>query len=146
MESNSLTKLGSSLPVPLVQELAKEINTSSENSIPQRYIRPDQDPPFTPHNSNFSPQVIPVLDMTNLLSSQKPVAESELEKLHIASKHWGFFQVHIISFLKNFKKNIQIYEKKTKSVVPFVTLLIYFLSYIFNYYKSWRVLISSVYM
>ncbi|GMN43401.1 hypothetical protein TIFTF001_012606 [Ficus carica] len=87
MEPKSLTKLGGSLPVPFVQELAKE----TSNTVTERYIRLDQDPPFTSHNTCL-PQV-PVIDMNNLLSSQNFVMESELEKLHFASKEWGFFQL-----------------------------------------------------
>ena len=90
MEPKSLTKLGGSLPVPFVQELAKE----TSNTVTERYIRLDQDPPFTSHNTCL-PQV-PVIDMNNLLSSQNFVMESELEKLHFASKEWGFCQVIII--------------------------------------------------
>ncbi|XP_062096713.1 protein SRG1-like isoform X2 [Humulus lupulus] len=96
MEGISEIKLGSSLPVPLVQELAKEII----NTVPQRYQRPDQDPPFNTINntsssssSSSSQLLIPVIHFNNFLSSDKFLMESELQKLHLASKDWGFFQL-----------------------------------------------------
>ncbi len=84
-----LTNLGSSLPVPCVQELAKETFTT----VPPRYVRVDQDPPIVSNTSSL-PQV-PIIDMQKLLSKDLIVVETELEKLHHACKHWGFFQVHI---------------------------------------------------
>ncbi|KAK1557534.1 hypothetical protein Q3G72_026345 [Acer saccharum] len=80
-----LENLGSSLPVPCVQELAKEPLTA----VPPRYVRPDQDPPFI-SNTTSSPQV-PVVDLIRLLSGDS--MESELEKLHYACQKWGFFQL-----------------------------------------------------
>ncbi|KAK0579337.1 hypothetical protein LWI29_024754 [Acer saccharum] len=79
-----LENLGSSLPVPCVQELAKEPLTA----VPPRYVRPDQDPPFI-SNTTSSPQV-PVVDLIRLLSGDS--MESELEKFHYACQKWGFFQ------------------------------------------------------
>ncbi|XP_015574978.1 protein SRG1 [Ricinus communis] len=73
--------LGSSLRVP---ELAKK----SLASVPTRYVRSDQDPPFIPTSSSSSPQV-PVIDMEKLLSEQ--FMDTELEKFHNACKDWGFF-------------------------------------------------------
>ena len=84
-----LTNLGSSLLVPCVQELAKEPLTT----VPPRYVRVDQDPPVVSNTSSL-PQV-PVIDMQRLLSKDLIVNDTELEKLHHACKHWGFFQVHI---------------------------------------------------
>ncbi|KAL4295671.1 hypothetical protein GQ457_12G024300 [Hibiscus cannabinus] len=80
MESE-VPKLGSSLLVPCVQELAK--NTLKH--VPPRYVRTDEDSPIVSH-TNLSPQV-PVLDMQKLLSDR------ELEQLHHACKEWGFFQL-----------------------------------------------------
>ncbi|XP_062096715.1 codeine O-demethylase-like [Humulus lupulus] len=96
MEGISEIKLGSSLPVPLVQELAKEITTI--DAVPQRYLRPDlhQDSLFNTINntsSSSSQLLIPVIHFNNLLSSDKFLMESELQKLHLASKDWGFFQL-----------------------------------------------------
>ncbi|KAJ0018183.1 hypothetical protein Pint_10101 [Pistacia integerrima] len=75
----------SSLPVPSVQELVKEPLTT----IPPRYVRPHQDPPFV-SNATSLPQV-PVIDLKKLLSGD--LTDSELDKLHRACKEWGFFQL-----------------------------------------------------
>nr|GEV60354.1 protein SRG1-like [Tanacetum cinerariifolium] len=76
--------LGSSLLVPSVQELAKEAITK----VPPRYVRLDQDPPIiSPPPSSF-PEV-PVIDMARLSAAD----HLELEKLHLACKDWGFFQI-----------------------------------------------------
>ncbi|KAK8602104.1 hypothetical protein V6N13_058243 [Hibiscus sabdariffa] len=80
MESE-IPKLGGSLLVPCVQELAK----NPLKQIPPRYVRTDEDSPIVSH-TNLSLQV-PVLDMQKLLSEQ------ELEKLNHACKEWGFFQL-----------------------------------------------------
>ncbi|KAK8602105.1 hypothetical protein V6N13_058242 [Hibiscus sabdariffa] len=80
MESE-IPKLGSSLLVPCVQELAKK----PLKHVPPRYVRTDEDSPIVSH-TNLSPQV-PVLDMQKLLSEQEP------EKLNHACKEWGFFQL-----------------------------------------------------
>ncbi|KAM5587807.1 protein SRG1 [Rosa sericea] len=81
-----LAKLGSSLPVPSVQELAKEPLTT----VPHRYVRPDQDPPFISGMATSSPQV-PVIDMNKLLSEETMPAE--LQEFHLACREWGFFQL-----------------------------------------------------
>lgn len=81
----NLPKLGSSLPVPCVQEIAKKPLTT----IPPGYVRSDQENPFISYN-NSVPQV-PVVDMQRLLSAD--CLDSELQKLHRACKEWGFFQV-----------------------------------------------------
>ncbi|KAF5752778.1 protein SRG1-like [Tripterygium wilfordii] len=68
-----------------VQELIKEPLTL----IPQQYIRfGDQEPSTTIlfDRSNLLP-TLPILDMKQLESG------SELQKLHLACKDWGFFQV-----------------------------------------------------
>ncbi|KAL0011519.1 hypothetical protein SO802_006627 [Lithocarpus litseifolius] len=103
MEEIKVTNMGSSLPVPCVQELAKEALTT----MPPRYVRLDQDPPFVSDTSSL-PQV-PVIDMQRLTS--KDLMDKELEKLHHACKHWGFFQLinHGVntSLLENVKSGIQ---------------------------------------
>ena len=78
-------QLRDSLPVPCVQELVK----SSPSTVPHRYIRPDQDPPFV--FTDTSAQV-PVIDLHKLLSSSN-CEDPELDKFHHACKDWGFFQV-----------------------------------------------------
>ncbi|KAI3456078.1 hypothetical protein Pfo_012741 [Paulownia fortunei] len=84
MESN-LTKLGSSLKVPIVQELAKE----KLATVPSRYVRLDHDHPI-PSNLSSLPE-IPVIDMQKLLDTD--LMDSELDKLHNACQEWGFFQL-----------------------------------------------------
>ncbi|KAA3476843.1 protein SRG1-like [Gossypium australe] len=79
--NSELAKLGSSLLVPSVQELAK--NPLKE--VPPRYVRTDEDSPII-SRTNPLPQV-PVIDMQKLSSKQ------ELEQLHYACKEWGFFQL-----------------------------------------------------
>ncbi|XP_018830031.2 protein SRG1-like [Juglans regia] len=98
-----LLNLGRSLAVPWVQDLAKETMTT----IPPRYVRPHQDPPLISNTSSL-PQ-LPVIDMQTLLSNNDDF--SELDKLHLASQEWGFFQLinHGVSssLLENVKSGIQ---------------------------------------
>lgn len=89
MDSEMIKKLGTSLTVPSVQELAKQHITE----VPERYVRPNQDPPVV-SNTTSLPQV-PVIDLNRLLSEDG----TELEKLDHACKQWGFFQVWIIILL-----------------------------------------------
>lgn len=86
MESSSeVVNFGRSLIVPSVQELAKE----PIEKIPPRYVRDDQESPVVSDANSFS--MIPVIDLQNLLTGK--FMDSELEKLHLACKEWGFFQV-----------------------------------------------------
>ncbi|KAK8602107.1 hypothetical protein V6N13_058240 [Hibiscus sabdariffa] len=78
---SELAKLGSSLLVPSVQELAKEPLAK----LPPRYVRTDEDSPVVSH-TNLSPHV-PVIDMQKLSSHE------ERDRLHHACKEWGFFQL-----------------------------------------------------
>ncbi|XP_057950027.1 oxoglutarate-dependent flavonoid 7-O-demethylase 1-like [Malania oleifera] len=90
MEKQTTTKttLGTSLAVPCVQELAKE----KPETVPARYLRPEQDPPFV--SNAFPLPQIPVVDMHNLLSGdEEQTLDSELQRMHRACKEWGFFQV-----------------------------------------------------
>ncbi|PKI69080.1 hypothetical protein CRG98_010549, partial [Punica granatum] len=81
------TTLGGSLLVPSVQELAEQPLTS----VPERYIRTDQEPPSMASDCH---KEIPVIDMQRLLISGDSVESSaELHKLHSACKDWGFFQL-----------------------------------------------------
>ncbi|KAE8647733.1 protein SRG1 isoform X2 [Cucumis sativus] len=90
------------LPVPCVQELVK----SSLSTVPLRYVRPDQDPPFEFTDASAE---VPVIDMHKLFSNN--FENSELDKLHHACKDWGFFQVinHGVSdvLIENVKSGIQ---------------------------------------
>ncbi|KVI03152.1 protein SRG1-like [Cynara cardunculus var. scolymus] len=74
--------LGRSLLIPSVQELAKE----SLTEVPHRYIRANQDASVV----SSLPQV-PIINMENLSSTDSK--DYELEKLHLACKDWGFFQL-----------------------------------------------------
>ncbi|XP_052180466.1 protein SRG1-like [Diospyros lotus] len=78
--------LGGSLLVPSVQELAKQ----HLSTVPDRYVRPDQDPPILISDPSSLPQV-PVISFQSLLSPE--MVDSELQKLHSACKDWGFFQL-----------------------------------------------------
>lgn len=92
-----VTRLGSSIPVPWVQELAKE----TPSKVPPRYVRFDHESPPIISDTTSLPQV-PVVDMQRLFSTE--FMDSELEKLHHASKEWGFFQVislRLIIFVTN---------------------------------------------
>ncbi|KAK7359521.1 hypothetical protein VNO77_01482 [Canavalia gladiata] len=75
-----------SLPVPSVQEIVKE----GLKSVPERYIRPHHERPIFSSSTTPFPE-IPVIDLSKLLSQD--LKGSELEKLHHASKEWGFFQL-----------------------------------------------------
>ncbi|XP_057966855.1 protein SRG1-like [Malania oleifera] len=102
----------SAVQVPCVQELAKE----SSVTIPPRYIRPEQEQAIKWDPSHE----VPVIDMQRLLSEE--FMDSELGRLHCASKEWGFFQLvnHGVSssLLENVKTqtleffNIPMEEKK----------------------------------
>lgn len=84
---------GRSLIVPCVQELAKK----SITKIPPRYVRQDHQKPFLTSSDDTSNLSIPVIDLHALFStdSESSTYSSELNKLHSASKEWGFFQVSI---------------------------------------------------
>ncbi|CAI0452029.1 unnamed protein product [Linum tenue] len=88
MEDPELTKLGSSLQVACVQELAK----NPIAAIPPRYLRPDQEP-----TNATSPLSIPVIDLQKLLSTSHHDDDGdlkpELDSLHAACRDWGFFQL-----------------------------------------------------
>ncbi|KAK6917254.1 Non-hem dioxygenase N-terminal domain [Dillenia turbinata] len=107
METQVETRLGGSLPVPCVQELAKE----SLITVPPRYICADQEP-LHAANTTLLPQ-IPIIDMRRLLSGE--AMDFELDKLHYACKEWGFFQVinHEVStsLIEKVKHEIQEFFK-----------------------------------
>ncbi|KAK4421123.1 protein SRG1 [Sesamum alatum] len=66
-----LAKLGSSLPVPVVQQLAKE----KLARVPPRYVRPDQHQQRILSTLNFSFPQIPVIDMYPSDSSHTLIEE-----------------------------------------------------------------------
>nr|GEW83522.1 protein SRG1-like [Tanacetum cinerariifolium] len=80
------TSFAVSLVVPSVQELVKEPLTS----VPLRYIRLDHDSPVISSSMSSKPE-LPIIDMNRLLSLDS--VDSELEKLHLACRDWGFFQL-----------------------------------------------------
>ncbi|KAL9437996.1 hypothetical protein AB3S75_023792 [Citrus x aurantiifolia] len=98
-----MAQIGSSLLVPCVQEMVK----NPALVVPDRYIRPDQDPPLISNDTLISQ--IPVIDMQSLLSEES--MDSGLAKLDFACKEWGFFQLvnHGMStaFLEKLKKEVE---------------------------------------
>lgn len=96
----SEVNFGKSLIVPSVQELAKE----SITNIPSRYVNEDLDCLI----DQSSPSSVPVIDLQRLLHGDS--MDSELDKLHLACKEWGFFQVinHGVdtSLLETFKAEV----------------------------------------
>ncbi|XP_061340689.1 protein SRG1-like [Gastrolobium bilobum] len=96
-----MAKPGTSLLVPSVQELANQPITK----VPERYVRPNQDPPFV-YDTTYLP-IIPVIDLHKLLCGDA----TELEKLDHACKEWGFFQLinHEVnpSLVENVKIGVQ---------------------------------------
>ncbi|CAN1167280.1 Protein SRG1 [Linum perenne] len=82
-----LTKLGSSLPVPSVQEMIKDPSFVAAGDVPDRYIRPEQDPP----SAATSAVEVPVIDMGKLVDTTSCC--DELGRLHQACLDWGFFQL-----------------------------------------------------
>ena len=84
---------GRSLIVPCVQELAKK----SITKIPPRYVRQDHQKPLLTSSDDTFTLSLPVIDLHSLFStdSESSTYSSELNKLHSASKEWGFFQVSI---------------------------------------------------
>ncbi|PHU08862.1 hypothetical protein BC332_20722 [Capsicum chinense] len=81
-EENNLARLGGSLPVPSVQELAK----GSLENVPLRYLRDDQQLPPIMIKSDDN---IPIINVESLLLGD----EFEFKKLDSACRQWGFFQL-----------------------------------------------------
>uniref|UniRef100_A0A0D3DMT7 Fe2OG dioxygenase domain-containing protein n=1 Tax=Brassica oleracea var. oleracea TaxID=109376 RepID=A0A0D3DMT7_BRAOL len=105
MEANGASKHHSSIIVPSVQEMVKE---KLIKKVPQRYVRSDLDKAEIACDSGLKAE-IPVIDMSRLCSST--TMDSEIEKLDLACKEWGFFQLvnHGVDsgFLDKFKSEIQ---------------------------------------
>lgn len=99
-KESSGNRYGISIPVPSVQELARETNLT----VPFRYLRPNIQQP-TDHalcvaDDDHDLSQIPVIDFHKLISAEYSTAASdvELEKLHLASKDWCFFQVRTSTY------------------------------------------------
>ncbi|TYJ40013.1 hypothetical protein E1A91_A04G110000v1 [Gossypium mustelinum] len=73
-----------SIPVPNVQELVRK----DPFQVPQRYVRKVEDRPKDTDTSYLS-SFIPVIDLSLLLMGNN----EELNKLDLACREWGFFQV-----------------------------------------------------
>ncbi|XP_019162035.1 PREDICTED: protein SRG1-like [Ipomoea nil] len=80
-------RLGASLPVPSVQQMAKE----NPAVIPSRYVREGGKGESPAPAEPCSASDVPVIDLQKLLSEEW--GDSELQKLHFACKDWGFFQL-----------------------------------------------------
>ncbi|KAL3376963.1 hypothetical protein AABB24_003406 [Solanum stoloniferum] len=88
MEEARSRKLGGSLKVPNVQELAKQ----QLAGVPPRYIRINDDENQLYNSSVILPhQLAPVIDMKKLLEIKND--DTELNRFHLACKEWGFFQL-----------------------------------------------------
>ncbi|KAK2352131.1 protein SRG1 [Trifolium repens] len=85
MEEKNNTS-GTSLLVPSVQELAK----GKISTVPIRYIQ-SQHEELVINEDDHSILEIPIIDMKKLISLK--FENSELSKLHLACKDWGFFQL-----------------------------------------------------
>lgn len=75
-------------PLPSVQELIKE----PLSAVPRPFVLDDPQPPIL--SASIAHSLLPTIDMKHLIMGE--TAGSELEKLHSACKHWGFFQVYPI--------------------------------------------------
>lgn len=83
---NHKMRLGKSVLVPSVQELAK----GCLDTVPERYIQHNQDPPILgADDDEFNDLQVPIINMETLVIGD----DLELEKLHSACKEWGFFQL-----------------------------------------------------
>ncbi|KAE8678491.1 S-norcoclaurine synthase 1 [Hibiscus syriacus] len=82
MKTDELSRngFGGSLPVENVQSLA----TKNLKDIPSRYIREEVEFDIVSIDESFR---IPVIDMSKLGH------DDEQQKLHLACKNWGFFQL-----------------------------------------------------
>ncbi|KAI9074093.1 hypothetical protein K1719_032973 [Acacia pycnantha] len=87
MKKKEINKLGGSLLLPSVQELAKE----SLRKVPPRYVRDrDEQKQHDVADPSFSSQV-PIINLSNLCSPD--LKASELPKFHSACQQWGLLPV-----------------------------------------------------
>ncbi|KAM6581881.1 hypothetical protein CsatA_005655 [Cannabis sativa] len=81
-----------SVIVPSVLEMTKDPNMVT---VPSRYIQLEQDQDQANVDLNSSSDDFPVINFQNLslpISHNSQLYQSELTKLHLACKNWGFFQ------------------------------------------------------
>lgn len=78
----------SSIMVPSVQEMVKE---KMITTVPHRYVQSDQDKSGVTDDSGLLTE-IPVIDMKRLCSSTGMDYDSEVKRLDLACKEFGFFQ------------------------------------------------------
>nr|XP_043611142.1 protein SRG1-like [Erigeron canadensis] len=105
-QKEAVVNFGKSLIVPSVQQLAKQ----PISKIPPRYVR-QLDHHHEDHALTTTISSVPVIDLQNLFANtSSDISSDELNKLHAASKEWGFFQVinHGISesLLDDFKTEV----------------------------------------
>ncbi|KAM6555149.1 hypothetical protein CsatB_015911 [Cannabis sativa] len=82
-----------SVIVPSVLEMTKDPNMVT---VPSRYIQLEQDQDQANVDLNSSSEDFPVINFQNLslpISHNSQLYQSELTKLHLACKNWGFFQL-----------------------------------------------------
>ncbi|KAF3584973.1 hypothetical protein F2Q69_00026910 [Brassica cretica] len=84
----------SSIIVPSVQEMVEE---KVITTVPPRYVQSDQDKSGVTDDSGLIPD-IPVIDMKRLCSSAAKDSDSEVQKLDLACKEFGFFQAKSLNF------------------------------------------------
>ncbi|XP_058775670.1 protein SRG1-like [Vicia villosa] len=96
-----MSKFGTSLLVPSVQELAKKPNLQ----VPEQYLHPNQDSLDVSNTTSL--EQVPIIELSKLLSEDA----TELEKLDHACREWGFFQLinHGVdpSLVENVKIGVQ---------------------------------------
>lgn len=84
VEDSEVLGWGSSLPVPSVQELAR----NDSQCVPERYIQEPEDRPLHSVTTEVLNE-IPVINLSKLANGD----EDERRNLDTACKEWGFFQV-----------------------------------------------------
>ncbi|XP_010057194.3 codeine O-demethylase [Eucalyptus grandis] len=93
-----------------VQELFKE----TMETVPERYVRRDQEPQFLSGNGSYETPTVPIIDLGKLSSAQTG-GDQELQKLHVACKDMGLFQLvnHGIgpSLLEDLKREVEEFFK-----------------------------------
>ena len=88
-DRRNLPKWGKSfLTVESVQELVKK----KQETVPERYIRRDEENPTSTSMSDHHHLNIPIIDMAKL-SEGLLQREQEIKKIAQACEEWGFFQV-----------------------------------------------------